>query len=295
MKPLVLVVDDNKDILFNLKLLLESNNYLVETAETGEDALTILSDLETPPDIIISDIMMPKMDGYIFFETISNTIRWNRIPFIFISALSTPEDIRLGKMLGVDDYLTKPFKEEDILATISGKVNRKHKNDAVNQKIEELLLTAQINVKPSISEEDKALIVLLITIWDDIIGPELKYQYPIDSDLPFSVKSVGQQLFHAAVSIYGQDNITTAEGILLNIDNINSSGYIFFDAYPDESVRGKERQYMITVIAPKINYFNSLRIKEVFKELSLLIKEKKEFDIVDYREKISDILTSSNL
>ena len=55
MKPLVLVVDDNKDILFNLKLLLESNNYLVETAETGEDALTILSDLETPPDIIISD------------------------------------------------------------------------------------------------------------------------------------------------------------------------------------------------------------------------------------------------
>ena len=295
MKSLVLVVDDNKDILFNLKLLLESNNYLVETAETGEDALKILGDLETPPDIIISDIMMPKMDGYHFFETVSDNIKWNRIPFIFISALSTPEDIRLGKMLGVDDYLTKPFKEEDLLATISGKVKRKHKNDAVNQKIEELLLTAQMDIKPSLSVEEKSLIVLLITIWDDIIGPELKYQYPIDIDLPFSVKSVGQQLFHAAVSIYGQDNITTAEGILLNIDNINSSGYIFFDAYPDPSVRGNERQYMITVIAPKINYFNSLRIKEVFKELSLLIKEKEEFDIIAYREKISNILTSSTL
>ena len=118
MKPLVLVVDDNKDILFNLKLLLESNNYLVETAETGEDALKVLSDLKNPPDIIISDIMMPKMDGYHFFETISENLKWNRIPFIFISALSTPEDIRLGKMLGVDDYLTKPFKEEDLLAKL---------------------------------------------------------------------------------------------------------------------------------------------------------------------------------
>jgi DNA-binding response OmpR family regulator len=204
LKPLVLVVDDNKDILFNLQLLLESNDYRVETAETGEDALKILSDLNTPPDIIISDIMMPKMDGYNFFETVSDNIKWNRIPFIFISALSTPEDIRIGKKLGVDDYLTKPFKEEDLLATISGKVNRKHKNDAVNKKIEEFLQTAQIDINPSITVKEKNLVVLLIIIWDDIIGPELKYQYPIDIDLPFSVKSVGQQLFHAAVSIYGQ-------------------------------------------------------------------------------------------
>ena len=79
MKPLVLVVDDNKDILFNLKILLESNEYRVETAKTGEDALKILSDLNSPPDIIISDIMMPKMDGYNFFETISDNIKWNRI------------------------------------------------------------------------------------------------------------------------------------------------------------------------------------------------------------------------
>ena len=110
-----------------VKLLLESNDYRVETAKTGEDALKILSDLKTPPDIIISDIMMPKMNGYNFFETVSDNLKWNRIPFIFISALSTPEDIRIGKMLGVDDYLTKPFKEEDLLATISGKVNRKYK------------------------------------------------------------------------------------------------------------------------------------------------------------------------
>jgi len=198
-------------------------------------------------------------------------------------------------MLGVDDYLTKPFKEEDLLAIISGKVNRKQKNDAVNKKVEDLLLTVQMDIQPSISDEEKSLVVLLIIVWDDVIGPELKFQYPRDIELPFPVKKIGQQLFHAAVSIYGQENITNAEGILLNIDNIKSSGYIFFDSYPDDTVRGNERQYMLTTIAPKINYFESLRIKEIFKDLSKFIKEKKEFDIKKYREKISDILTSPSL
>jgi len=297
LKPLILVVDDNKDILFNIKLLLEANDYQVATAKSGKEALKFLNKLEEkPPDIIISDIMMPEMDGYNFFEKISDNAQWNRIPFIFLSARSKPEDIRLGKMLGVDDYLTKPFKEEDLLAIISGKVFRKQKNDAVNKKVEDLLLTVQLEIQPSISdEEEKSLVVLLIIVWDDVIGPEIKYQYPRDIELPFSVKKIGQQLFHAAVSIYGQENITSAEGILLNVDNIKSSGYIFFDSYPDDTVRGNERQYMLTTIAPKINYLESLRIKEIFKDLSKLIKEKKEFDIKNYREKISNILTSPSL
>ena len=127
LKPLLMVVDDNKDILFTLQLELETDGYKVITASNGKEALNKLSKLDRIPDVIISDIMMPDVDGYKFFETVSSNPKLNRIPFLFLTAKSRPEDIRLGKMLGVDDYITKPFKKEDLLASISGKINRNKK------------------------------------------------------------------------------------------------------------------------------------------------------------------------
>ena len=74
MKPLILVVEDNKDILFSIKLILEENGFQVITAENGEKALKLLNELEAPPEVIISDIMMPKMNGYDFFKAIFEDI-----------------------------------------------------------------------------------------------------------------------------------------------------------------------------------------------------------------------------
>ena len=119
MKPLILVVEDNTDILFSIKLILEANGFQVVTADNGEKALKLLSELEPAPEVIISDIMMPKMNGYDFFKTVFENIRWNRIPFIFLSARSSPEEIRFGKMLGVDDYITKPIKREVVFKILN--------------------------------------------------------------------------------------------------------------------------------------------------------------------------------
>ncbi|KKL25881.1 hypothetical protein LCGC14_2400890, partial [marine sediment metagenome] len=106
----------------------------------------------------------------------------------------------------------------------------------------------------------------------------------------FSIEKVGQQLYHAIVSLYGYDNITNAEGVLLNIENFKRNGYIFFDSYLDETVRGGERRYMLGLVAPKINYFESLKIKEVFTEISAKIKEKKDWDVKRYWDQLSTIL-----
>ena len=70
-RPLLLIVDDNSDILFNLKILLEKRGYEVITSMSGDKALRTLSALNSTPDVIISDIMMPNMDGYEFFTAIS--------------------------------------------------------------------------------------------------------------------------------------------------------------------------------------------------------------------------------
>ena len=77
MKPLILVVEDNDDILLNIKLTLEFNNFDVITANNGKEGLKVLNDQKKVPEIIISDIMMPEMDGYDFFKSVSDNPIWS--------------------------------------------------------------------------------------------------------------------------------------------------------------------------------------------------------------------------
>lgn len=288
MKPLILLVDDNQDLLFSMKIMLEINDYAVITANDGLEALKILSELENIPEIIISDIMMPIMDGYDFFKSISESPKWNQIPFIFLTARDSIEDIRFGKMFGVDDYLTKPFKEKDLLAIITGKITRKKKTESINKKIENALIKLNIDLIPAISKADKKEIYLLFVMWDDYAGPTLKKKYPEKEKFSITFNELSQQLFQVLVSIYGNEDISKAEGVLINIDNIKRQGFLFFDSYPDKAVRAGESQYMLAIIAPKITYFESFKIKEILFEISSKIKENKDWDIKYYWNKIQE-------
>jgi CheY-like chemotaxis protein len=294
-RSVILIVDDNEDILFHLRLLLENENYTVRTAINGENALKLLSELKKAPDLIISDIMMPGMNGYDFFTTVSNTPKWNRIPFLFLTAKSTPEDIRLGKMLGVDDYITKPFKKEDLIASISGKITRSNKSNLIDKEIKQILSSLNIKIQPSLFDKDQLLLCLLAVYWDDIAGPSVKESYPQDKTLPFSINTIGKQLFHAATSIYGHQKINKAQGILLNVENIGNKAYLFFDSFPDDNQRYGEKQYMLSVITPILTYFNSLKIREILKEISEKIKNKQDWDIKDYWEQILEILSADSV
>ncbi|MFX1457012.1 MAG: two-component system response regulator [Promethearchaeota archaeon] len=294
-KPLLFIVDDNKDILFNLKIMLEGKDYDVLTASTGQQALEILIKQDIIPDVIISDIMMPNMSGYEFFAAVSSYPKLNHIPFLFLTAKSTPEDIRLGKMLGVDDYITKPFNEEDLLASISGKIIRNRKSKQLNEKLIQLLSSIDKESQASISKNEDITFCLLLMFWDDIAGPVLEKSFPLESDCHISINTIGKQLFHSATSIYGNNRITTAEGILLNIENIKNKGYLLFDSFPKEGERFGEKQYMLSVIAPNITYFDSLKIKEILQNISEKIKNEQDWDIKQSWKQISEILTSGSL
>ncbi len=287
----ILIVDDNADILYHLKVLLEDNNYVVKTAVNGRDAIKLLSEIKSPPDVIISDIMMPGMNGYDFFAVVSNTPQWNRIPFLFLTAKAAPEDIRLGKILGVDDYITKPFRKEDLIASISGKIARNNKSNLIDKEIKQLLSSLKIQKQPSISNKDQQFLCLAMVYWNDITGPTVKEGYPSDENLPFSINTIGKQLFHAATSIYGHDKITKSQGILLNIENIKNKGYLFFDSFPAENERYGEKQYMLSVITPNLSYFSSLKIREILKEISEKVKKNQDWDIKEYWGKILEILS----
>ena len=271
---------------------LETNGYQVLRATNGLNAIRVLSETDRLPDIIISEIDMPEMDGYVFFKTVSNNSFWNSIPFIFLTNRNSKEDIRYGKSLGVDDYITKPFEFDDVMAIISGKISRYKKIENVNKKMADMLSTLKISKDTTISEEN---IAIILVFWDDRIGPILKDFYPQDKIKILSLDDLAEQLFSAIETMYGTQTITQADGLLLNIENVDNCGYIFFDALPDERMRGGHQQYMIGVIAPNITYFQTLKIKEVFIELSQKIKKDTHWDLKDYWDKIVKILLTPSV
>jgi DNA-binding response OmpR family regulator len=290
MNPKILVVEDNPDLLFNIGLILKSNKYQPITAKNGKEALKILSSIEQLPDIIISDIMMPELDGYEFFKEIVNDPQWNRIPFIFLSAKSSQQNIRLGKLLGADDYITKPFDEKDLLAVISGKLARIHRAKMLNNIIEE---THDLKKTVKVTKETiKENLYILIALWDDKFGPKVVDIYPQAREMKVSLDNLANQLFSASISIYGHEKITKSEDLLLNLTNLNTDAYLLFDSYPDKQERFGEKQYMIAALAAKINFFHSLEIKKIFYTISKSIKQKEDYSLASNWDMIHRILQS---
>lgn len=122
-KPLILVVDDNADTRMLVSMILNKTGFRCEAAENGVAGLALLND-GMIPDLILSDVMMPEMDGYTFFQKVQENDHWRRIPFIFFSMKDSVEDLRKGKELGVDDYLTKPILPDALVSAVRGKLKR---------------------------------------------------------------------------------------------------------------------------------------------------------------------------
>ncbi len=116
----ILVVDDDKNTRRLLQAVLEHSGYRVFTAENGENALNVLDDQHI--DLVVLDIMMPKMDGYEFTKTIRDSN--NNLPILMISAKQLPSDKKQGFLVGTDDYMTKPIDEEEMLWRIKALLRR---------------------------------------------------------------------------------------------------------------------------------------------------------------------------
>ncbi len=107
----ILVVDDDKNVRFVLREVLEIEHYTVFTAKNGEEALDVLDSEHI--DLVIVDIMMPKMNGYEFTRALRETNE--KLPILMVSAKQLPEDRKRGFLAGIDDYMTKPLDPEELV------------------------------------------------------------------------------------------------------------------------------------------------------------------------------------
>lgn len=116
----VLLIEDDTTVRENTAELLELSDYEVVTAANGKIGIELAK--KELPDIIVCDIMMPELDGYGVLQNLSSNENTRQIPFIFLSAKTEHKDIRKGMDLGADDYLTKPFEEEELISAIESRM-----------------------------------------------------------------------------------------------------------------------------------------------------------------------------
>jgi len=122
----ILVVEDNPLVSGVIKSLLRHAEYDVIITENGREALDVLNTHAI--DLILCDVMMPKMDGYELFESIKVSQNLSHIPFVFLTALDEKTERAKGAEVGADDYLVKPFEPAELLAVVKGKLKRASNN-----------------------------------------------------------------------------------------------------------------------------------------------------------------------
>jgi DNA-binding response OmpR family regulator len=113
----VLIVDDEPNIVAALEFLLEKNGYEVQVAANGVDALAQLDAFG--PDLVLLDVMVPKLSGYEVCQRMRTEPRWRDIRIVMLSAKGREVEVSKGMSLGADLYVTKPFSSAELVATIN--------------------------------------------------------------------------------------------------------------------------------------------------------------------------------
>ena len=153
----ILVIEDDHDVRRNIVDLLEMAGYKTREASDGVEALAVVKTFT--PDLIISDIMMPRMDGYSLLREFQNDSTTSLIPFIFLSAKMEMSDIRKGMNDGADDYLIKPYKANELLQAVSMRLKKK-------KRIDQTLKETALNISLYVPHELRTPLVAILGFTD---------------------------------------------------------------------------------------------------------------------------------
>lgn len=143
----ILIIEDEKNLAENIKEFLSEEGFIVEVADDGYEGIKKAN--KFLPDIIVSDINLPKKDGYEVLEEISKNEKLCKVPFIYLTGKVEKEDLRKGMLLGADDYIFKPFKLDDLLHSINVRL----------KKIDVIQFSSKLNLRDEkLSPDDKVFV-----------------------------------------------------------------------------------------------------------------------------------------
>lgn len=192
----ILIIEDDMELHETIGTLLKLEGYNIISATNGEEGIELAR--EHLPDIIVCDIMMPEKSGIDVISALHSDKNTELIPFIFLTAKAELKDIRKGMLMGADDYITKPFNNEDLLRSIEIRLE-KHKN-----------LTTQVEHKNTFDDKNKEIIKKLTKRERQIIKYFCK---------GLSCKQISQELF---ISFHTVDSHRKNIEKKMNVNSISS-------------------------------------------------------------------------
>ena len=218
-KQTILIVEDNISMVNYLNIKL-SENYNVYAALNGNEALIKIKNLEALPDLIISDVMMDKVDGYAFAKIISKNPNYNHIPFIFLSAKATKTDKVQGLKLGAIDFIQKPFSINELIQKIESILSNaaKQKRTALATAFNALSASKTIQSQPVSNTFDQNCLLYNLTSREKDIAKLICEGY--------KYKDIGETLFIAERTVTKHvQNIFQKIGVSNKIELINKLEY----------------------------------------------------------------------
>ncbi len=237
-KNTILVVEDNADVRAYIKQHLD-NDYEIIEADNGEDGLERA--LNIIPDLVISDVMMPKMDGFELCEKLKKDINTSHIPVILLTAKAGDEHLLQGLETGADDYATKPFNVEILLTRVKNLIELRKQ---IQQKYRKQLLLQPSEIKVS-SIEDEFMKKLHELVEENIENPD------------FNIESLSEKFFMSRSSLFRKIKAITGE-----------SPVQFLRSYRLKRAAQllKAKSGTITEIAFSVGFNNSAYFTKCFKE-----------------------------
>ncbi|MEO1592124.1 MAG: response regulator transcription factor [Cyanobacteria bacterium J06632_22] len=176
----ILIVDDDNTLRAALTRYLQERGFSVRDASSGAAALDLFE--QDPPDLVVSDVLMPEMDGYEFCTQLRGIRAGQLVPFIFLSGKGELDDRVQGHSIGADDYLVKPFHPKELIAKIEAQLERSRRMNA-----EIIRMVQQVSPNPEPATPKKPTEPLPLTpaeekvFWEVIQG--------------FTNKQIGDHLF----------------------------------------------------------------------------------------------------
>jgi len=191
----ILVVDDDKDTLFTVGEILRNIGCEVSFANNGAECLTFLK--KSKLDLILLDIMMPEMDGFEVAKIVRNTPKIREIPLIFITAKTDEESIEKGFEVGGNDYITKPFKQRELLSRINTQLKLKADKEAMeNLLLQQSKMAKMGEIIDSVAHQWKQPLNV-INIGASELEMNINFGFDIDNDMLLDLsKNIQKQVAH---------------------------------------------------------------------------------------------------
>ncbi|MFW9939565.1 MAG: PleD family two-component system response regulator [Candidatus Thorarchaeota archaeon] len=289
MGPTVFLVEDDNTLVQNLKIFMELNDVKLISAFNGNEGLETLSKLDHLPDIIISDILMPKMDGYDFYMKVAENSEWSRIPFFFLSGKAEPDDVRFGKMLGADDYITKPFKSKELLKKIKKTIKNHIKISKDSKILEEELKEILKYEEPSLKKYRRAdFFYIYFMTWNNESEPILKDYYPKNEIPLLNLKDLTTQLYSTLIKMYKFEELSESSQFTLRVVRDLVDAYALVDKR-DMSSQTEAGTFMLCAITPNSHYLQSKMIRDILSKIASKIQANNEWNIKEYWEQLLEI------